>query len=155
MKDSGQLIAIVIGIIILIVNVVRKKKQNTIMPKSNLPKNTQPNQPNTGIPSLDEILREFSGETMIPKTETLEEIKNESASLETIDANPSYESYSPKDYQFSQLYEFKPETTPVDSNAVIHIEDFAHPKEEMLISGLNFNIRDAILFSEVLKRPNY
>lgn len=155
MKDYGQLIAIAIGLIILLVNAGRKKKQNTISPKSPMPKSTQSAQPKTGIPSLDEILREFNGEATIPKVETLEDIVDEKSSLESIEAASQYEKYNSADYQFSYETIQSPESINNEHSDSLNYHNTTHSSEFEVENSFVFEIRDAILYSEILKRPNY
>ena len=155
MEDFGQIIAIAIGLILILVNAGRKKKQNTILPKSPMPQNTQPAHPNTGIPSLDEILREFSGETTIPKVETLEEIVDERSSLESIETTSQYEKYNSADYQFSYETIQSPESINNESDDSLDYHSTTHSSEFDNENSFVFEIRNAILFSEILKRPNY
>ncbi len=158
MKDYGQIIAIAVGIIILAINAMNKKKPKQNSPTS--PQQKPPNrQPNTGIPSLDEILREFSGQTNTPKPESLEDETTESyETLETTDSLEQvspFEKYNSNDYQFS--YEtlsnsdnLKKEQAKIVDYHELHKDDKTIEEDEF-----EFNIRDAVLFSEILKRPSY
>lgn len=159
MKDYGQLIAVAIGIIILIINALNKKKAKQNVPIPPPKKNMNQPQPQTSFPSLDEILREFSGETVTPKAESLEsELPQNDESLEetkSLEEISPYEKYNSTDYQYSKssiLY---------TSNSSEEIQDTikdheSHEKEEIIEeNNIEFNIRTAILFSEILKRPNY
>lgn len=159
MKDYGQLIAIALGIIILVINALNKKKPKHNIPTPQPKKDSTESQPNTGIPSLDDILREFSGETTTPIPQSLE--VEPSSSYETLETTNSleetspYEKYNSTDYQFSYEPLSKPNHSEEEIRDSIKYHEPQHLEEIIEKNEFEFNIRHAILYSEILKRPNY
>lgn len=156
MDDFGQLIAIIVGVIFLVINGLGKKKKPVAPPYDH--KTPTPNVPRTktGIPELDMFLEEISGQS-----EKKEEIKPVSSSkydtLETIEPNSPYAEYNSVDY-FEEIQQDTNHIKLGDEKKQILKDNSGTFEDSNCIELSNkreFNLRDAIIFSEILKRPSY
>jgi hypothetical protein len=149
MEDFGQLIALIIGVIFLVINSIGKKKKPVATPPQSASSKPKVPRSKTGIPELDELLEEFSDieedieENSQPIYETLETIEPDSpfAAYNSINIPESTSKYE-------KIADVKPSVT---TNFFEEVET-ASLKED---SGFNFNLPDAIIFSEIIKRPSY
>lgn len=156
MEDFGQLIAIIVGVVLLAINALGKKKK-PVPPSPNQSTST-PSIPRTrtGIPELDMFLEEISGHdeehkrnepVLSPTYETLETIEHDSPYAEYNSTN--YFDGEQHNINHVKLGDEIKQTTNVNSDVS---EDLKHQNLE---NNFEFNLRDAIIFSEILKRPSY
>lgn len=156
MEDFGQLIAIIVGVILLAINALGKKKKP--VPPSQNQRTSTPSIPRTrtGIPELDMFLEEISGHDEEQKVD--EPVSSPAyESLETIEHDSPYAEYNSINY----FDEVQHNTNHVKLGDEIkqtvkeNLEDSEDLKHQNLNTNFEFNLRDAIIFSEILKRPSY
>ena len=153
MEDFGQLIAIIVGIIFLVINSLGKKKKPAAPPAQ--PSSSKPSVPRTktGIPELDVLLEEFS-----KQEEEVEQIEPQFQptyeTLESIEPDSPYAAYNSLDFdEHENNYEKLGDNN--DRVLAKNIDDETSRDDRKLTNNFDFNLRDAVLFSEVLKRPSY
>ena len=156
MDDFGQLIAIIVGVIFLVINGLGKKKKPVAPPYDH--KTPTPNVPRTktGIPELDMFLEEISGHDEEQKVD--EPVSSPAyESLETIEHDSPYAEYSSTNYFDREQHNTNHVKLGDEIKQTVkeNLEDSEDLKHQNLNTNFEFNLRDAIIFSEILKRPSY
>ena len=151
MEDFGQLIAIIVGIVFLVINSLSKKKKPTSQPQGK--NNSSPKIPRTktGIPELDVLLEEFSK----PEEDienTYQEVEPAYESLETLEPNSPYAEYNSIDLESENIKYDKLQNQEMEA-PVNYFE--SEPKTRKTTNDFDFDLRNAVVFSEILKRPSY
>ena len=105
--------------------------------------------------SLEDILREFGMEEAEPEVvvEKPKPVKKQVKPVPALQKYDTYESNINKDYKFSSetfKQEFKPVATAVDEIKRTEIKDI---KKERKSELKDFDLRKAVIWSEILKRP--
>lgn len=163
MEDFGQIVAIIIGIIVVAVNAAtKKKKPNKGKPTPASPPPVQKNK--TGIPAIDEILEQLEKNIQAEKAETtLPEVEMENASeyesFENIDPivknefneelNHNYSKYSSTNHVEEKVEIVEKSTPSIENEPIKEKTDNSFPQ------FIEENIVNAVLFSEVFNRPKY
>ncbi len=157
MEDFGQIIAIIVGIIFLVINSLGKKKKPVAPPQNQNTSSPKVPRSKTGIPEIDVFLEEFSK----PDEEELEynqpEFNTAYESLETIEPSSPYAQYN----TYTNSNEIQSQTNFQklgESIIPIADENYGLPKDtkqDKLTQNFEFNLRDAVVFSEILKRPSF
>lgn len=156
MDDFGQLIAIIVGVILLAINALGKKKKPIAPPQNQKTSTPKVPRTKTGIPELDMFLEEISGHS-----EEVEETKPDSVkAYETLEKNEPdsrFTEYNSVNYSDEVKYNINHkklgDEEPQISNENISVSEDLKQRESD--NNFEFNLREAIIFSEILKRPSY
>jgi hypothetical protein len=153
MEDFGQLIAIIVGIIFLVINSLGKKKKPVATPPQRSSSKPSVPQTKTGIPELDVLLEEFSRQE--DEIEEFEQVSQPAyETLETIEPNSPYAAYNSLNFE-DQATNYEKLGEKTDRVLAHNIDEETNKESKELTNNFNFNLRDAVLFSEILKRPSY